>query len=180
MELLLQSTPVALWHDIIHDAEKSSSIALPEELESYLVFLLMRYLNKPEMLKQIIAYEFLQGVNLPASQRAVVLQDVGDKCLLFAGLFPFIADKRLVRISYFVNMGQSAYSTISKEHSDLYGVLGMKFVSLMEVLQSIRAHTREYPDLLPLQAHELWSDTGSQRAFSVLKQYTSALPLRSK
>ncbi|MEO8402062.1 MAG: hypothetical protein ABI597_09760 [Gammaproteobacteria bacterium] len=172
MSILTNSTSIALWHDIINDAEKSCAVKLKEEIECYLVFLLMRYTNKPELTKQIIALEFLEGAMLTPHQRALALQDVGDKCLLFAGLFPSIAEKRLVRLSYFINLGQASYVRISQKNNDLYELLSKQFVSLMDILQSIRQYTKNYPDLLPLQAYELWNDTGSQRALKILKQYT--------
>jgi hypothetical protein len=100
--------------------------------------------------------------------------------LLFSGLFPKIAEKRLVKISYFVNMGQSAYGTLARTHHDLYASLAKQFVTLMDVLQSVRRHTSDFPDLLPLQAYDLWNETGSKRALRILKQYTQATPVTMK
>lgn len=179
MKLLINTTPVALWYDIIHDAEHSCAIVLHEDLESYLVFLLVRYTNKPEVIKQIAATEFLQGLKLTANQRELVLQEVGDKCLLFSGLFPNIAERRLVKISYFVNLGQAAYETISKKNNDVYNALAKQFVPLMDILQSIRRYSDNCPDLLPMQAYDLWNQTGSQRALTVLKHYTKGIPIQS-
>lgn len=172
MARLLTSTSVALWHEMIHDAEKSCAIQLQEEIESYLVFLMMRYMSKPEIVKQILAVDFLHGIQSNPNQRAWMLQEVGDKCLIFTGLFPKQAEKRLVKVSYFVNLGQSSYATISKEQNDLYGSLAEQFVPLMDVLQSVRKGAAA--ELLPLEAYELWHETGSQRAYSILQQYTTA------
>jgi hypothetical protein len=180
MTILTSTTSTALWHDIVHDAEKSCAIVLKEDVESYLVFLLMRYTNQPQLATQVMATEFLQGVKMSASKQEVVMQGVGDKCLLFAGLYPNLAEKRLVKISYFVNIGKTAYITISKKSNDLYGLLSTQFVSLMDVLQSIRLYTKHHPDLLPLQAYDLWNETGSQRAFSVLQQFTHGIPIPIK
>src|ERR1700722_775332 len=108
MALLHQSTSIQLWHDLVTDAEKVCDISLKKEVESYLVFLLIRYTTSPEVIKQIIATDFLQSVQLSPSLRQLALQNVGDKCLLVSGLFPTIAKKRLVKISYFVNLGQSS------------------------------------------------------------------------
>lgn len=178
MKLLLNSTPTALWHDVIHDAEAACAIGLHEDVESYLVFLLVRYTNKPEVVKQIIATEFLQGMNLSSRHREAALQEVGDKCLLFSGLFPNMSVKRHVKIGYFVNLGQAAYGVISKKNNDIYSTLAQQFIPLMDILQTIRRYSVEHPDLLPMQAYELWNETGSQRAFSILKQYSSATPIR--
>src|SRR5579872_334380 len=164
MKLLLNSTPIALWQDVVHEAESACSVSLQEEIESYLVFLLVRYTNKPEVAKKVIATQFLQGMghHTHSNKRHLVLQDVGDQCLLFSGLFPKIAEKRLIKVSYFINIGQSAYSTLSKTSNDLYGLLAAQFVLLMDILQSIRYYA--LPDLLPIEAYDLWNESGSQRA----------------
>jgi hypothetical protein len=114
---------------------------------------------------------------LKPTQRQQLLQEVGDKCLIYTGLFPKIAEKRLVQLSYFVKLGQSSYATISKSHNDLYQGLAKQFVSLMDVLQSLRQYSNKYPDLLPMEAYDLWNDTGSLRGLKILKQYTSGIPI---
>lgn len=173
MSLLLNSsTSISLWQEIIHDAEASCSVRLHEELESYLIFLMMRFTNQPDIVKQIMATDFLKGLKLTKNQKLYHLQEVGDKCLIYSGLFPKNAEKRHVKISYFVNLGQSAYSIISYKHNDLYALLANHFVTLMDILQAIRQHSKHYPDLLPFEAYDLWTDTGSRRALSVLKNYT--------
>jgi hypothetical protein len=177
MKVLVSATPVALWQEIIHEAENVCGTHLQEEIEAYLVFMLVRYMDKPEMVKQIMATSFLEGLKLSAHQRELMLQGVGDGCLLLSGLFPGAAEKRLVKISYFINLGRSAYSNISRANNDVYSRLTRQFVPIMDVLQSTRRYTKDYPDLLPLQAYDLWNESGSQRALAVLKQYTKATPV---
>jgi hypothetical protein len=177
MKLLMNSTSLALWYDIIQDAENSCALVFKKEVEAYIVFLMMRYMTRPDIVKQIMAAEFLNSINMwrPA-QRESKLQDVGDKCLIFSGLFPQLAAKRLVNISYFVNLGQSAYSSISKVETDLYGSLAKQFVPIMDVIQSLR-NNELFPGLSPLEAYELWNETGSQRALATLKLYSQATPV---
>lgn len=177
MKLLVNSTPIALWHDIIHEAEAACTISLKEEIEAYLVYLLARYVNKPEFVKQVIAPEFLQALQSGKAQQQWMMQNVGDKCLLFSGLFPHMADKKLVKISYFVGMGQAAYATISKNSSDLYGMLAGQFVTLMDVLQSIRCYSDKVGDLLPMEAYDLWNDVNSKRALRILGQHSGGIPV---
>ena len=88
MQILHNSTPTALWHDIIHEAELQCDIHLKEDLESYLVFLLMRYTTNSQIIKKIVATDFLTGMNLRLNERQQVLQEVGDNCLIYTGLFP--------------------------------------------------------------------------------------------
>ena len=177
MKLLVNSTTTSLWHQIIHEAEAACETPLKEEVESYLVFLMIRYTTRPEIAAHIMASDFLRGLELLPNQRQLVLQEVGDKCLLFSGLFPDMADKRMVKVSYFVNLGQSSYANLSKSSNDLYGLLANQFVSLMDILQSMRQYSEQHPDLLPIQAYDLWMETGSKRALSILKSYTQATPI---
>lgn len=174
MNLLTNNNPVDLWQDVIKHAEGRCSIALREELETYLISLLIRYTNKPEVAKQIFATAYFEAFRLHQNERKTSLQHVGDQCLLFAGLYPHVAEKRHVKISYFVDMGRSAYAGVSGKAHDLYWTLAFQFVALMDVLQSIR----QYPDLLPLEAYEQWEEVGSQRALQILREYTQAMPIK--
>lgn len=178
MKLLINSTSLALWYDIIHDAEASCAIDLKEEIEAYLVFLMIRYTTRPDIAKQIMATDYLYSLGLLQPEaRELGLQAVGDKCLIYTGLFPALAEKRLVKISYYVKLGQAAYGNISKNASDIYGMLAKDFVPLMDIIQSLRQYNYSFPDLLPLQAYDLWNETGSKRALSVLKMVSGGTPL---
>lgn len=173
MNILTQATPTALWFQIVHDAETACALSLEPEIKSYLVFLLMRYIQQTHFVSQAIAPLFLTSMNASPAERSCALQMVGDQCLLISGLYPNVAYKRRVTLDYFVKIGQSAYLFSSVEKNDVYTHLGQQFISLMDVLLAIRpSHT-----LLPLDVYQLWSETGSQYAFSVLKQYTHALPV---
>lgn len=175
MSLLTNASPLALWQDVIKKAENRCSVSLQEDLEAYLAFLLIRYTNKPDLFKQIVAHAFLEALQQPENQRIMQLQYVGDQCLLFSGLFPRVAEKRHVKIGYFVDLGRSSYAAISSKSDDLYALLAIQFVALMDVLQSIR----QTPDLLPLEAYDQWVEVGSQRALKILREYTSAIPIKN-
>lgn len=175
MHLLTNVTTPALWQAILKDAESNCSVALQDDLEAYLIALLMRYTNKPEILRQVVAEAFLKALELRSFERNQSLQIVGDQCLIFTGLFPKIAEKRNVKLRYFVGLGQSAYAAISKEANDLYGSLAMQFVVLMDVLQSIRVDL----ELEPLEAYEQWDELGSQRALKFLQTYAKqSIPIK--
>lgn len=174
MYLLHHPTTMALWYEIIHEAGTTCDISLRDELESYLVHLMMRYTSDPNIVRQMIAMDFMTGMNQRYRQKQRTLQEVGDHCLIISGLFPGLAKKRLVTLDYYVNIGRTSYSTISVSDHDLYAGLSKDFVLLMDILQSLRCV--DYPDLLPLDAYELWLETGSKRALSLCKQYSQAVP----
>jgi hypothetical protein len=178
MHLMTNRTPILLWQDLVRHGEAVCCVTLQKEEEAYLVTLLSGYANKPEMVKLIIAKEFMEGMQSQGAQRILALRKVGDQCLLFSGLFPQIATKKHVKIGYFVDMGQSAYASLAKTTDDLYNSLATHFVVLMDVLQSIRQYDSQSPDLLPFAAYDQWNEVGSQRALHILRHYTSCIPIK--
>lgn len=164
---------ILLWQEVVRDAEKECAVILESALENYLISLLYRYIDKPDVVRNVFATAFLQAMQQQTHQRHHSLQQVGDQCLILTGLFPRIANRRCVKIRYFVDLGQAAYAAISNStNDDLYNALALRFVLLMDVLQSIR----QFHDLLPLEAYEQWHELGSQRAFRILQSYTKGVP----
>jgi len=171
---VLKSSDTAQWQAIVEEAQAHCSYSLHEDLESYLVFLLMRYMEKSDLGNSVIATELFGAHQQVGQMRQDNLRDVGDKCLLFSGLFPGNAEKRLVRISYFVEMGQTAYDTLAREAShdlaELFASLHQEFIQLMEVLQAMRNVSNPSEPLLePLQAFDLWLETGSDHLWKQFK-----------
>src|SRR5690606_34056372 len=132
--LLLEPNSTAQWYRLICEAEQSVKINLEEDLESYLVFLLMRFVQKPDIGSHVVALELLKTTQVNGRISTENLQRIGDICLLLSGLFPLRALKRCVRVSYFVNIGQTAYdlhSQHNKKMEPLFHNLASKFVALM-------------------------------------------------
>ena len=179
-QLVLEPTTQAQWRLLVHEAQSVCARRLDVVLESYLVFLLMRFTDKPEFTARIMAKEFLHSQNSSGRKQVDQLRDVGDQCLLFSGLFPQLAEKRLVRISYYVNLGKSSYHQLSglldRGSAMVYRHLSEAFVVLMDILQAMRELGGERV-LTPLQAMELWEDTGSERAYHAVCTRTDSIPI---
>ena len=176
MNIMTRANSLVLWEEVVKEAEKDCAVKLEHELEAYLTSLLFHYTDKPAALSGVLATSFLKALQSTPHQRDYSLQQVGDQCLLLTGLFPRAANRRCVRIRYFVDLGQTAYSAISKANglNGLYRDLSVQFVLLMDILQSIR----QFPDLLPLEAYEQWHELGSQRAYRLLQSYTAGIPFK--
>lgn len=179
--LVLNTSETAQWHTLICDAEQICHTHLGETLQSYLVFLLMRYTKKSHLAETVVALEYLQSLEASGQRQEDSLQSIGDKCLLFVGLFPRIAQRRRVKASYYVDMGVNAYSvlaaTSSQLKAELFDDLAQHFVALMDVLHATREIHSDVPSLEPLDAMELWADTGSSHAKQCLSQYTQSIPV---
>jgi len=136
--LLLRKTTTETWQALIQESAIKANVLLTEELESYLVFLLMRFNSDPEITMSVLASEYLDAQKNFTASRQESLRDVGDKCLLFSGFFPGRARKKLVTVDYFIKLGRSAYNDLSSMTenalSQLYQHLSDEFIHLMEVL----------------------------------------------
>src|SRR5688572_546372 len=163
-EILTRESSTALWQELIREGEQRAGKALGEDLESYLVFTLMRHLGDAPLAHRVMALELLEALNAAGAQRKGELRDVGDRCLLIAGLYPDLAKRRRVPLSYFVDLGQGAYDTLAGEMraalSALYAELARAFAQLVRVLVEVRKLSGEWRGLLPLDRHELAASAG--------------------
>jgi hypothetical protein len=177
--LMVASTETFQWHSLITEAEDTSLIALSEDAESHLVFLLSRFVTHPEIANSVLGLEYLESMHSHLHLRQYLLQEVGDKCLLMAGLFPSRSRKKLVKISYFVHIGQNAYATIGNLSSragirGLYTHLSQAFVPMMDVLQTTRELGEgSHSQLNLFDAYDLWYDTKSAHALKTIREYTA-------
>lgn len=138
---VLHPTPTAQWHSLVCEAEVASNIYLDEELQSYLVFLLMRYLDKPGMAAKILALDYIDSMLSTGLRQEEKLRDVGDVCLIHAGLFPERARRKRVSEQYFIELGCGAYQQLSvvveNQIADLYYRLSRSFLSIRDLLQAM-------------------------------------------
>lgn len=143
-QIILHPTDISQWHALVNEAEASSQQILNEQTESYLVFLLMRFAQKTHLVESVIGMDFLESMQALGSRQIELLRDVGDKSLLFSGLFPGMATKRHVKLDYYTHMGKAAYLTISELEVDseyLFTQLSEQFVNMQLVLQSMRGRS---------------------------------------
>jgi hypothetical protein len=180
--LILEPTAQALWQRALREASGTAGRTLDDTLEAYLLMLLLRFSHRPEILRTIMAREYLEGMQQTGRAREARLREVGDQCLILAGLFPGLARRRRVSPAYFVDMGRGAYGELAgrlaQSAGELYRQLTAAFVALMDVLQALRG-SRALEMLTPLEHWELWERTGSRRARDALAG-GDALPVSAR
>lgn len=152
MANLQHGTPAELWRTLVREAEGRTGCALDEERESYLVFVLLRHQRDGQLLARTQALEWLHAEAQAGALREEMLRDVGDHCLLIAGLFPALAERRRVTVDYFVELGRSAYLSIAEAgrsaYAALFGQMASSYVELVRTLRAVRA------DVPALATHE--------------------------
>jgi len=142
MSSILTDSHTALWHDLVREAEQQGRAPLDEELESYLVFMLMRHVRDGGLGDHVLALDYLASLQDQGRLRGEALRDVGDRCLLIAGLYPEQARQRLVSLDYFMSMGIHAYAEVASATraalAALYERLSSAFGRLVRVLVELR------------------------------------------
>ena len=154
--ILTDAPQTALWVDLVREAEDGAAIQLDEELESYLVFVLMGHTRDLQLHGNVVALDYLLARAQRGTRRKQELRDVGDRCLLLAGLYPEQAERRMVTVEYFLAMGSGAYDELSSALkaaiAQLYCHLAKAFAHLVRVLMELRRRTR---DVAPLLLYEV-------------------------
>lgn len=155
-EPLQLGVPLQLWYDLVRDGEDRARTRLPETIESYLVFLLQRHQGDAVLGKRILALDWLGGQERAGRDRADAMRDVGDRCLLIAGMFPRLAERRNVQPSYYAALGQAAYGEVAvvarAGYAELFALLAQAFEAMLRVLGGLRAPPRLQGGAPPCEA----------------------------
>lgn len=114
-----------------------------------------------------------------AVERTFSLQRIGDVALFVAGFFADGLAHKLVDLDYYINMGGTAYGSLSDEIrgtargralAHVYRELARKFQIVVDVLNEVRDITRCSSDIDLLRTYEVWLRTGSKRAARLLRK----------
>ena len=175
--VMLHTPDTALWHALVGEAQAVAGYTLAQETESYLVTTLMRFIGNMSQStnEHNHSMDMLDDFLDTGRIRYGNMQEVADQCLIFAGLFPDYAGQKQISINYFVELGQGTYAELAAGKADnVYAQMSRDFVKLMDVLQSLREIDDGYSCLDPMQAHELWTGTGSQNARKTLEKISGS------
>lgn len=157
--LILHPTDISQWYALVTEAEMAAHQNLNENTESYLVFLLQRFAQTPQLFESTVAMDFLTAVQGSTQLQIEQLKAVGDKSLLLCGLFPGLAARRHVSIDYYSQMGQAAYLTVSelqeRATAELYLQLSQYFPNLQKILQAMRGSFYQFA---PAEPNSAWFD----------------------
>lgn len=129
-----QDVPVGVWQALVQEAGERAGCALDASRESYLVFVLLRHQRDGQLLSRTQALDWLAAKTHTGAMREQSLREVGDRCLLIAGLFPALAERRRVNVRYFMDIGRSAYLDIADTGRSAYAALFRQLAATYEDL----------------------------------------------
>lgn len=145
--IFLQPSALSQWYALINEAETQCRCHMNEEVESYLVYLLMRFSREVTWASEVIGLDFLHALELHGKRSADLLKEVGDKSLLFCGLFPGVAKKRHISLNYFEDVGKCAYWQVGNLETQQTGVLFYALCREFESLRKVLDATRHLTNL---------------------------------
>ncbi|KTF29593.1 hypothetical protein [Xanthomonas vesicatoria] len=140
-ESFKQGAPAELWQALVREAGQRIARPLDESREHYLVFVLLRFQRDAHLLSRTQALAWLHSQDQIGSVRADALRDVGDGCLLIAGLFPGVAQRRRLSIDYYIDLGRGAYSEVADTRcsdASLFAQLAASYRELVRILTALR------------------------------------------
>jgi hypothetical protein len=184
--------PVANLRDFfresINSAIDNQGVQVDPHTSHYVVNLLTIFARSEELYEddgdtygvRPLALMMADAVDAPtAEQRNVSLQRIGDVALFTAGFFADSLAGKPVDIDYYINMGGTAYGSLSdvirgttrgQALVNVYCELAGKFQKLVDVLHEVRDGAGQSSDVDVLRTYEIWRKTGSKRAAALLKQ----------
>jgi hypothetical protein len=146
---ITQGAQAELWQALVHEAGARAHAPLDDTGESYLVFVLLRYQRDDTLLARTQAIEWLNAQSQVGTLRADALRDVGDRCLLIAGLYPQLAVRRHVQVDYFIRMGRGAYLEVAEAsrnaYANLFEQLARSYQDLVRTLRALRGVPQDVP-----------------------------------
>lgn len=170
---------MAPWRALLTKAQFIANVELHTLIEEYLVAVLFRSSVTPDLLDEAISA--VEGGNFEQAESIDNLRTIGDHCLVYAGLYPEHAIERDVPLAYFVKVGEAAYREYGElAREPMFGLLSDCFVDIVGVLHTLRDVEDEKLCLDPINAFQLWQETGSTHAWETLQAFTTAVPVAAQ
>lgn len=177
----LLCNPKDFFQDSLSQAFEECHIQVDPLVHSYLVDVLTYYLltehlyekdtesgrNRQDTLAEMLLRA--NGAGITERERFELLKKLGDSSLYISGFFGDSLQRKVVDVDYYINMGSTAYVSLSKGVSDntfsqLYQQIAQRFDRFVEAftVMSHRAMTHGEKNIMRLM--DVYSRTGSKSA----------------
>ena len=163
------------FKELVEGAIAHQRIAAGELTSFYVVNLLTGYLQRPaEEDETPLAFRLAEALDAAGMRQRANLKQIGDLSLFTSGFFADSLKRKLVDVDYYVSIGGTAYTALSRYETDafspVFAELADNFVRFVDVLSEVseRASLCSNGDLLRL--YERWLRTGSRRSGQLLAE----------
>jgi hypothetical protein len=163
------------FKELVEGALAHQRIAAGELTSFYVVNLLTGFLQRPAEDDQTpLAFRLAEALDAAGMRQRTSLKQIGDLSLFVSGFFADSLNRKLVDVDYYVSIGGTAYTALSRYETDtfspVFAELADNFVRFVDVLSEVseRASLSSNVDLLRL--YERWLKTGSRRSGQLLAE----------
>jgi len=163
------------FKELVEGALAHQRIAAGELTSFYVVNLLTGFLQRPaEEDETPLAFRLAEALDAAGMRQRSSLKQIGDISLFVSGFFADSLTRKLVDVDYYVSIGGTAYTALSRYETDtfspVFAELAENFVRFVDVLSEVseRASCSSNADLLRL--YERWLKTGSRRSGQLLAE----------
>ena len=163
------------FKELVEGAIAHQRIAAGELTSFYVVNLLTGFLQRPaEEGETPLAFRLAEALDAAGMRQRSSLKQIGDISLFVSGFFADSLPRKLVDVDYYVSIGGTAYTALSRYETDtfspVFAELAENFVRFVDVLSEVseRASCGSNADLLRL--YERWLKTGSPRSGQLLAE----------
>jgi hypothetical protein len=173
--LSIESNATVYFHDLIVEAQERQNLRVHEDVEFYLVNLLVDYLSiNAAQQTDCLALTYAKAQASPHGERILLFKQLADSSLYFAGFFQEFFLKKGLDLSYCITMGSNAYQQLAdlmrgggkaeKNVARLYRDMARTFRQSVVLLLDVSQRTihQGEPSRGTLQLYETWLDTASQ------------------
>jgi hypothetical protein len=161
------------FRELVEGALAHQRIAAGELTSFYVVNLLTGFLQRPADEEDApLAIRLAEALDAAGVRQRTSLKQIGDLSLFMSGFFADSFQRKLVDIDYYVSIGGTAYTVLSRSETDtfssVFAELADNFVGFVDVLSEVseRASCSSNADLLRLYGR--WLKTGSPRSGRLL------------
>lgn len=163
------------FKELVDGALARQRLCAGELTSYYVVNLLAGFLQRrAEEDDEPLACRFVRALESSGLQQRASLREVGDASLFISGFFSDSLRRKLVDVDYYVSIGGSAYTALSRVDSDtlspVFGELAEKFVGFVDVLSEVSQRTCCTSNADLLRLYEKWLKTGSRRSGELLAE----------
>lgn len=171
------------FRQTLKDALDERKIATFPFVESYLVEILEHYILSANLYEEsqangkktqkTLAETMLMAASAPPRVRFDLLKGMGDRALYISGFFGDSLQRKIVDIDYYMEMGASAYASLSKEIEEdtfakLYHEIAHKFNLFVDAFHLMSRKTIQHDSENIMRLMEVYSLTGSGVAQDIL------------
>jgi hypothetical protein len=163
------------FKELVEGALAHQRIAAGELTSFYVVNLLTGFLQRPAEEDQTpLAFRLAEALDAAGMRQRANLKQIGDLSLFVSGFFADSLNRKLVDVDYYVSIGGTAYTALSRYETDafspVFAELAENFMQFVDVLSEVseRASVGSNADLLRL--YERWLKTGSRRSAHLLAE----------